>query len=316
MPKDFMIIVPMEDYLSTRESQAHLYKDVPLYCRSQDNAFVLYKKRGDVLDTPRLDEKKHPELFIKKSDKAAAVAELVSSLNTSLARQTLANDLTGVRTTLNLIVKEAFECADAQGFTAIPETIDVLFDGFSQRTELLETLLKIKTTSGIIREHIINVMILTFRYGFFHELEKNQIKKLALCALFHDIGLSEVDQDILTKDRKLTDKEYEEYTIHTSKGCEILLKSAGLDPLVATVAQEHHERVDGSGYPFGRTNTCYESQLIGLIDSYEALTYRGKTHRKARKPFDSLKVIKEEVVFGKFRSDIFKNFSTCLAIKN
>lgn len=305
----------MEEYFSARESQAHLYRDVPLYCKSQDNSFVLYKKGGDVLDTPRLDEKKHPELFIKKSDKGIAVKELFASLNRSLAQQTLSNDLAAVRNTITLIVKEAIESADTQVFSLIPETIEVLFNGFSQRAELLDTLLKIKAASGIVTEHTINVLILTFRFGFFHEFAEKEIKRLALCALFHDIGMSEVDQNLVEVDRKLTDKEFEEYTTHTSKGCDLLLRQAGFDPLIATVAQEHHERMDGSGYPFGRTNICYESQLVGMIDSYESLTYRGRTHRKAKKPFDSLQLIKGEVLTEKFRQDIFKDFSTCLSVK-
>jgi len=308
----------MEEYFSARESQAHLYKDLPLYCKSEDNTFVLYKKGGDVLDTLRLDDKKHPELFIKKSDKDIAVKELFASLNKNLAQQSLSNNLTAVRTTMTLVVKEALECAqapDTEVFNLIPETIEVLFDGFSQRTELFDTLLKIKTTSSIVTEHTINVLILTFRYGFFHALKEKEIKRLALCALFHDIGISEVNQKILDVDRRLTDKEFEDYTTHASKGCDLLLKQTGFDPLSATVAQEHHERVDGSGYPFGRIDTCYESQLIGLIDSYEPLTYRDRTHRKAKKPFDSLQLIKEEVLQGKFRPDIFKDFSTCLTVK-
>ncbi len=313
-----MIIASMEEYFSARESQAHLYKDLPLYCKSKDNTFVLYKKEGDVLDTPRLDDKKHPELFIKKSDKDIAVRELFASLNKSLAQQTLSNDLSAIRTTLTLVVKEALDCAEAadtQTFNLIPETIEVLFDGFSQRAELLDTLLKIKTTSSMVTEHTINVLILTFRYGFFHELEEKKVKQLALCALFHDIGISAVDPTILDMDRRLTDKEFEAYTTHTAKGCDLLLKQAGFDPLAATVAQEHHERVDGSGYPFGRTNPCYDSQLIGLIDCYEPLTYRDRIHRKAKKPFDSLQLIKAEVLQGKFRPDIFKDFSTCLTVK-
>jgi len=305
----------MDDYFLARESQTHLYKDLPLYCKSKENAFVLYKKAGCVLDTPRLNDKKHPELFIKTSDKEIAVKELFASLNHDLARQCLSNNLTDVRTTLTLVVNEALECAQNQVFTSIPETIEVLFDGFSQRTELLETLLKIKTTSDIVTEHTINVLILTFRFGFFHEFEEKEIKRLALCALFHDIGISEVDRNILDVDRRLTDKEFEEYTTHPSKGCDFLLKQAGLDPLAATVAQEHHERVDGSGYPFGRTNTCYESQLMGLISCYEPLTYLDRAHRKAKTPFDSLQLIKEEVFQGKFRPDVFKDFSTCLTVK-
>ena len=116
----------------------------------------------------------------------------------------------------------------------------------------------------------------------------------------------------MDSDRRLTDEEYEVYTTHTSKGCDLLFKQTSFDPLVSTVAQEHHERIDGSGYPYGRTNISYESQLIGLIDCYEPLTYRDKTYRKIKEPFDSLKIIKEEVLQGKFQKDLFKKLCSCL----
>ena len=141
-------------------------------------------------------------------------------------------------------------------------------------------------------------------------------KRLALAAIFHDIGKSGLDKKILEKKGRLTDMEYEAFTTHTSKGCDQLLKQAGFDPLAAAVAQEHHERIDGSGYPYGRTNPCFESQLIGLIDCYEPLTYLERTHRKARKPFDSLQLIKDEVLQGRFRPDIFRDFSKCLTEKS
>jgi len=70
----------MEEYVSARESQFYLYKELPLYCKSKDNAFVLYKKGGDVLDAPPMDDKKYPELFIKQSDNAIAVKEFSTCL--------------------------------------------------------------------------------------------------------------------------------------------------------------------------------------------------------------------------------------------
>ncbi|MCG8687019.1 MAG: HD domain-containing protein [Desulfobacterales bacterium] len=305
----------MEDYFVARESQVHIYKEVPLYYQAKKEEFALYKKAGDILDSPRLNEKKHPQLFIKKSDKGIAVKELFASLNRNLEAQVLSTDLQGIRNSLQLIVSEAIETADSESFGLVPETIEVMFEGFSKRSELLESLLKMKSGPSIVVEHTINVLLLTLRFGFYHQYEGEDIKRLALCALLHDLGTSEVNNKILEADRRLTDKEYEDYTAHASLGCDLLLKQSGFDPLVATVAQEHHERIDGSGYPYGKDNPCFESQLIGLIDCYEPLTYRDRTHRKAKKPFDSLQLLKEEVLEGKFDSRIFKDLCSSLTVK-
>jgi HD-GYP domain-containing protein (c-di-GMP phosphodiesterase class II) len=60
------------------------------------------------------------------------------------------------------------------------------------------------------------------------------------------------------------------------------------------------------------TSLAAYSQLIGLVDSYESLTYRSKLFRKAKKPFDALNLIKEEVLRGKFSKALFKRFTSCL----
>ncbi len=92
----------------------------------------------------------------------------------------------------------------------------------------------------------------------------------------------------------------------------MILQSTDFDMAIPKVSLEHHERIDGSGYPAGLTRLASYSQLIGLIDSYEALTYRGKIFRKAKKPFDALNLIKEEVLQGKFSKELFKKFTSCL----
>ncbi len=83
-----------------------------------------------------------------------------------------------------------------------------LFSGLKtfihKKSELFDILVKMKGTAGFITEHTINVL----RYGVFHELGENEMKRLALCAFFHDIGTSKVNKKVLGTERKLTDKEY------------------------------------------------------------------------------------------------------------
>ncbi|MFA5904368.1 MAG: diguanylate cyclase, partial [Desulfobacula sp.] len=64
--------------------------------------------------------------------------------------------------------------------------------------------------------------------------------------------------------------------------------------------------------PNGSTKITADSQLIGIIDCYEPLTYRDKNFRKAKKPFDTLSLIKEEVKAGRFETELFVNFTSSL----
>ena len=149
-------------------------------------------------------------------------------------------------------------------------------------------------------------------YCCFHDVPVNTTKKLGVAALLHDIGTTDIDKTIIDSSKKLSDKEFEQYKTHTSKGHDVLKNNGQFDEIVGIVALEHHEKLDGSGYPRGIKNLSFESQLIGLIDSYEPLTYRDKDFRKAKEPFESLRLLKEEVVAKKYNKDIFKNFCACL----
>lgn len=303
----------MDDYLIVKSSQINMFKDVPLYYQSQEDSYTLYKKKGEILDQSRLDETKHPDLFIRKDDKKKAVNELFSTFNTILSGQCMSKELKAVRSTLYLIVNEALESPEKEVLEGyLPETIEILFNAYGIDTQILEVLGNIKNSSDIIIEHTINVLIITLRYCFFHQIPENETKQLALCALLHDIGASTLDKDLIQSDQRLSDDEYKVYKNHTVKGFSLLKRYKGLDPAVSRVALEHHERVDGSGYPEGRTDICLESQIIGMIASYEPLTYRDKSFRKAKQPFDTLRLIKEEVLQGRFEQELFKKLCSSL----
>ncbi len=121
-----------------------------------------------------------------------------------------------------------------------------------------------------------------------------------------------VDLRFLEYNEKLSEEEFKEHQSHPVKGYEIIKESMHFDDTVATVALQHHEKLDSSGYPNGICDLTFESQLIGMIDDYEALTYHEKSFRDAKEPYDSLSMLKEEVLAGKYSKEIFKNFCSCL----
>ena len=77
---------------------------------------------------------------------------------------------------------------------------------------------------------------------------------------------------------------------------------------VALGALEHHEKLDGSGYPKSIRSISYVGQLLGIIDCYEALTNEDRPYRRARQPLETLKFLKDDVEAGKFSRDIFEKF--------
>ncbi|MFH1155389.1 MAG: HD domain-containing phosphohydrolase [Pseudomonadota bacterium] len=301
----------MNEYILVRQSQRQFYKNVALYCQSAEGSYVLYKKAGDLMDKSRFDEVKDTNLFVAMSDRDLAVREIQKVLNFNLARSVASKGVNTVKAILCEIVDEAL-ANPGPSQDSLPETIEIIFSGYSRNSELLESLSRVSGSSRLIVNHSVNVMALSIVYCISHRLSEMATKRIGLGALLHDIGTSEVDRTLIETEQRLTDEEFNVYKTHCRQGHDLISKNTTFDSSIARVALEHHERIDGSGYPDGATEISFESQVVGLIDSFEPLINREKAFRKVKKAFDALQLIKDEVIGGRYSKDLFRQFCSCL----
>ena len=112
--------------------------------------------------------------------------------------------------------------------------------------------------------------------------------------LLHDIGKIGVPDNILNKNERLTEAEYEAIKKHTIMGSEILRPIATL-PYFSIGARSHHERYDGKGYPDGISgeNIPEEARIIAVADAYDAMTSR-RVYRKSLPQY----IVAEEIQKG------------------
>lgn len=302
----------MEKYTAVRQSQIHLLTTVDFYALSKQKEFNLYKKAGDRLDPKRSGGKILPELYILEKDKKNALKELGDLLNTDLAKGIAAGGLIQTKEAVSRIVQEALVPDQEEMRETLPNTIELLIQGFDKNHAAISQLAQTVTHSSLIAEHTVNVTALVLQHCFFHGIRDEECIRLALCALLHDIGTSTIEPSILESKERLNDKQYQIFKSHTKEGYEILSRDKAIDESVAAVALDHHELIDGSGYPSAKSDISRDSQLIGLINCYEPLTYLNKNFRRAQKPFDSLKHLKQETIKGKFSKEIFIQFTSCL----
>lgn len=94
-----------------------------------------------------------------------------------------------------------------------------------------------------------------------------------ICAYLHDIGKIFIPREILNKPDMLTDEEFEMMKTHTTKGYEMCMKDLKLRPY-AIGPLDHHEALNGSGYPNGITKIPIEAQIIRVADEYDAIVTR------------------------------------------
>ncbi|WP_022665451.1 HD-GYP domain-containing protein [Desulfospira joergensenii] len=302
----------MSEYLPVRSSHVLLLKDVSLFHQPTDGEFVLYKREGSVLDQFWAKDPGLPDLFIRAGDRDSALEEMTASMNGGIRESIAAGGLNQVKDTLCRIVDEALTPGQEKVMDALPETIEILLDAYEEDRRALDYLTRIAAKSRVMVEHSVNVTALVLQFCLFHGMDRSRTKWMGLGALIHDVGTVEIDKAIIEKKERLTEKEFKIYSGHTLFGHEIIVQTTNFNELVSRIALEHHERIDGSGYPHQTRDIAYESQVIGLIDSYESLTYWTKEFRKRKKPFDSLSLIKDETLGGKFSKKIFKQFTSCL----
>ena len=102
---------------------------------------------------------------------------------------------------------------------------------------------------------------------------ETECRDIFLAALLHDVGKIGVPNNIINKQGKLTDKEYEVIKTHPVIGSDIL-KTISSMPEISIGARSHHERYDGKGYPDGLKGEeiPWIARIIGVADSYDAMT--------------------------------------------
>ncbi|MCD6225161.1 MAG: HD domain-containing protein [Deltaproteobacteria bacterium] len=303
-------------YIAVKKLQINLYKDFVLFFRTQNNEYELYKPAGSALSEIRINEGRHPPLFIHHKDRLLALKSLQKSFNLQLEKNIAAGNIVEVKSILCALVEETMSEPRSGTLQILPETIDILVSKYSKQPDVIKRLASISSKDYTTIIHSVNVMALTIGFCFHKHYSLPETNYFGLTALLHDVGKTQIPGEILTARHKLTYAEFRIMKSHTVIGREIILESEGINDSVAVGAIEHHEKLDGSGYPGGITDISYVGKLIAIIDCYEALTNEDRPYRRAKQPLDTLGLIKEDIKTGKLDEKIFKQFCYSMVEKN
>jgi HD-GYP domain-containing protein (c-di-GMP phosphodiesterase class II) len=297
-------------YIPVRGSQIRYYQRVPLFCEMPPGSFQLYKPPGMCLSDMRLDQGMHPRLFIQHLDRSDAIREVHKGFNQEIARSIETGDVATVKTTLCNLVTETLSEPRAGMLQALPGTMDVLVSGYSKQPGILRTFATISNKDYSTVIHSVNVMALTLSFCFYSGMSLPETRRLGLSALLHDVGKAEIPSEILQAPRKLSPEEFEIMKGHTRVGERLIREINRLGEDIALAALQHHEKLDGSGYPKGlhKRDISFNGQLIGIIDCYEALTNEERPYRRALEPLETLELLKRDVESGKFDRRLFEKF--------
>lgn len=145
---------------------------------------------------------------------------------------------------------------------------------------------------GNLAAHSLNTSIISIKVGIGLGLEKKALETIAMGGFLYDVGMLMIPQEIVKKPGKLSPEEYEIVKKHPEDGFKILGQLGDKYRMLAEIAYQQHERIDGSGYPRGLKGAQIHEYalIIGIADMYAALVHP-RPQRKRFLPFEAVKQI-------------------------
>ncbi len=162
----------------------------------------------------------------------------------------------------------------------------------SENDEVIHYLSDLLIIDDYVYTHSLNVSMYTLALAQELNLKNKDMEQLGLGAVLHDIGKIVIPEEVLNKPGKLTNMEFKIVQAHTEYGFDLLRKAHTIPLLVAHCAYQHHERLDGTGYPRGIKNDDIHpfARIIGVADVFDAVT-SNRTYRDAMLPHEGLEIL-------------------------
>jgi HD-GYP domain-containing protein (c-di-GMP phosphodiesterase class II) len=147
---------------------------------------------------------------------------------------------------------------------------------------------QIRNKDEFTAQHSLNVSILSIVLGRHINLSSEDLNRVGLCGMMHDVGKVLIPPEILHKSGPLDEEEIRTMKTHTRLGYNLLKSSDNMSSTAATVALTHHEQLDGKGYPrrMQESGISHFTKIVSIANSYDAMTsdkanQKGKTHLEA-----------------------------------
>ncbi len=177
--------------------------------------------------------------------------------------------------------------------TSVTKNIaDELMKAISANDALAIDIGTLKVSDEYTFKHSVDVatmaMIVAKKYGF----SDTEVYDIGIAGLLHDMGKSKIPNEILNKPGKLTDEEFEIMKQHSVFSYNILKNNKGLKDSIKLAVLQHHEKINGSGYPFGvdSSKICPFAKILSVVDIYDALVTE-RPYKSAFSPRDAVEMI-------------------------
>ncbi|MEE4244066.1 MAG: HD domain-containing phosphohydrolase [Kangiellaceae bacterium] len=159
-------------------------------------------------------------------------------------------------------------------FDTIRLSVKACMDSILRNESAMLMMTLIKNRDHYTAEHCLNVGILGMSFARYLEMPESEIEMIGLCGMLHDLGKVKIPRKILNKQDKLSEREFERVKKHPEQGYKMLIEKGDIPSQVLDVAYNHHERLDGTGYPrkLQGEEISLTTRIISIIDVFDAIT--------------------------------------------
>ncbi|MBP1154568.1 MULTISPECIES: HD-GYP domain-containing protein [unclassified Paenibacillus] len=253
---------------------------LPLLMEEVELTQTMIRRLTDLgVDFVYIDDPRTRDITVKdaisEETRIRAVSEIRSSFRQMMGDQIKRTSITGLQ------LGKAFR-----------GVMDMILNDMTSHKDSMIMLTNISAMDDYLFQHSLNVCIYSTMLGMAHDYTRDELMTLGIGALLHDIGKTQIPLELLRKKEPLTDKEFDLIKQHTVYGFQFLKDEPNIPLLAAHCALQHHERMDGSGYPrrLKGTEIHEYARLIGVVDSYDAMTTH-RVYRNAMLPHQALEII-------------------------
>lgn len=222
----------------------------------------------------------------------------IKTVSRFVEKREMAEQLTQANRTYRsakLHVKELFASAhlgQAMNLKAAQNTVKECVNRVIDNPNAMLWLTRLKHHDEYTVEHSVNVCLLAIALGQQVDLAPYELENLGMCGLMHDIGKMKVPSDILNKSGRLTPEEFAEMARHTIYAKQLLMGRSDVYPGAVDVAYNHHERLDGKGYPRGLDSTKLSqfTRIVTIVDAYDAMT-SDRCYKRGMSSLDAMRIL-------------------------
>ncbi len=191
------------------------------------------------------------------------------------------------------------------------KSIDAIFNN----PDSLACIVNIREKDQYLLEHSVAVSVYITLFARYLELDRNVIEQLSVGAFLHDIGKIMIPDEILNKPGKLTEEEFTVMKTHANHSINIIEKTPNVSELSLEIAALHHEKLDGTGYPFQvkAENISQYGRMITICDIFDALTAT-RVYKKSFSHPKGFAILRELAQKNHLDVGLVEHFIKCIGV--